>query len=77
MSPSEIDVFFNTVSGASSYTIYVSSNNSTWNVLVSGLTTNHYADTGLSPFTTLYFYVVAVNSGGSSTHSSTVEATTT
>jgi hypothetical protein len=65
-------------SPVTSYEIKRSTDGSTWSVLVknTGTTDTTYSDTGLSPNTTYYYRVFAINDVGTSHRSNTASATT-
>ena len=65
-------------SSVTSYEIKRSTDGSTWLVLVknTGTTDTTYSDTGLSPNTTYYYRVFAINDVGTSLRSNTASATT-
>ena len=69
----QVDVTWNAVSGATSYTVYRSESASgTYSTVKTGLTTCKYSDTGVSGTTHYYYKVAAVNSAGTSSQSSYV-----
>ncbi len=72
LSSTEIIVSWNSVSSAASYSVWrgTSSSSSSATQIASGLTTMSYSDTSASAGTTYYYWVKAVNSGGSSGFSS-------
>jgi len=65
-------------SPVTSYEIKRSTDGSTWSILVKNThsTSTTYSDTGLSPNTTYYYRVFAINDVGTSLHSNTASATT-
>ena len=70
-----ISIIWNTVSGATTYTLQRSTSaNGTYTTVYSGSTPS-YADSGLQPATTYYYEVSSGNSSGSSPYSSAVSAT--
>ena len=74
-SPTDINVNWNQVSGATSYEVYYQSGS----LPITRLTTvmqNQYTHTGLQPNTTYYYYVSARNEVGESALSSRASATT-
>lgn len=69
----QVDVTWNAVNGATSYTVYRSESASgTYSTVKTGLTTCKYSDTGVSGTTHYYYKVAAVNSAGTSSQSSYV-----
>ena len=76
-SPSSIDVTWNTSTGADSYVLERATNSGFSDTQVAATPTGASANvTGLASATTYYFRVKAVNSGGSSSWSSSAYATT-
>jgi titin len=75
-SPSQINLSWSGVSGATSYAVQRSPDGSSWAPLASGLTTASYADTGLQPATAYFYRVQASNAAGSGPFSATASATT-
>ena len=76
-SSSSIRITWNTVSGATSYKIYIGkASYSTFSELIGTSTTTSYTDTDCKPGETWYYKVSAVNSAGESTLSSYTNATT-
>lgn len=80
----QIAISWNSVSGATSYNLYMATQSgvtkSNYSTLTSGMkhadiTTTSYTHTGLTNSTTYYFIVTAVNSAGESIESSEVSAT--
>lgn len=83
VSSSEIDLSWNAPSSdggspITGYRIQISTDDSTWTTMVknTGNTNTAYSDTGLSPDTTYYYRVFALNSVGSSYRSNVASATT-
>ncbi|KGK91517.1 cell wall-binding protein [Desulfosporosinus sp. HMP52] len=75
-SSSKIYLDWDSVSEATSYYIYSSPTSSGTYSKITTTTTSNYTDTGLSPNTTYYYKVTAVNSWSSSGYSSSAYATT-
>ncbi len=76
VSTSQINLGWNSVTDAHSYTLEWSTDGSNWGVLATtGGTT--YSDTGLQAGTTYYYRILASNGLGSSAYSALVHATTT
>ena len=63
-------------SGATSYNVYSGSTASSLSLLASGVSSASYTAVNLSPSSTYYFAVAAVNSAGTSVQSAAVSATT-
>ena len=77
LSSSSIRVSWSASAGATSYTVERSPNGTSgWSAVVTGHAGSPYDDTGLSPSTTYYYRVIAVNGAGSSSPSSVASATT-
>lgn len=74
-SSTSITIRFNTVTGATGYKLYSSSNNSTF-TLLSSLTSATYTHTGLTANTTYYYKVSAVNGSAESAQSTSVSEKT-
>ncbi len=74
-SSTSITIKFNTVTGATGYKLYSSSNNSTF-TLLSSLTSATYTHTGLTANTTYYYKISAVNGSAESAQSTSVSAKT-
>jgi fibronectin type 3 domain-containing protein len=74
-SSTSITVKFNTVTGATGYKLYWSSNNSTF-TLLSSLTSTTYTHSGLAANTSYYYKVSAVNGTAESAQSASVTAKT-
>jgi fibronectin type 3 domain-containing protein len=75
-SSSEIDIQWQSVSGATGYRVERSPDGSTgWTAIHTGTATT-YSDLGLTAATTYYYRVFATNSSGDSPASATVDATT-
>ncbi|NLD91586.1 MAG: 4Fe-4S binding protein [Fibrobacter sp.] len=74
-SSTSITVKFNTVTGATGYKLYSSSNNNTF-TLLSSLTSTNYTHSGLTANTTYYYKVSAVNGSAESAQSASVSART-
>jgi autotransporter-associated beta strand protein len=73
--PQSISIIWNTVSGATTYTLQRSTSaNGAYTTVYSGSTPS-YADSGLQPATTYYYEVSSGNSSASSPYSSAVSAT--
>ncbi len=64
------------VSGATSYNVYDGTSSSSLTLLASGVTTDSYTATGLSPGTPYYFALAAHNSAGTSAQSAASPTTT-
>jgi hypothetical protein len=75
-SPSQVNLSWNAVAGATSYAVQRSPDGSTWAPLASGLTATGYTDAGLQPGTTYYYRVQASNAAGSGPFSTAASATT-
>jgi hypothetical protein len=78
-SSSEIDLSWtNNATNASAYEVDRSPDGIAWSVLTTALssTATSYQDTGLSPMTTYYYRVQAINAGGASGYSNVAGATT-
>lgn len=73
---SKIYLDWDSVSEATSYYVYSSTTSSGAYSKISSTTTSNYTDTGLSPNTTYYYKVTAVNNWSSSSYSSSAYATT-
>ena len=74
---SQINLTWNTVSGANSYNVKRSiSSGGNYVTIASGVTDTNYNDTGLSALSTYYYVVSAVGAGGESTNSAQVSVTT-
>ena len=80
LSDSVIRVQWNTVSGAAGFRVQrAETQGGTWTTVAGGttaITTTSWEDTGLSPETTRWYRVIAVNAEGDSEPSQTVSATT-
>jgi fibronectin type 3 domain-containing protein len=77
ISPSRIDLSWNAVPSATGYQIYRSKNGSTWIPLATtGGDVTSWQDTGLTANTKYFYRMQAKNSGGDSTFSTAVSATT-
>jgi lysophospholipase L1-like esterase len=80
-SSTQINLTWNSVSGATGYNLYrgTSSGGENSNPIngATPLTTTSYSDTGLTAGTTYYYYVKAINSSGISAASTEASATTT
>jgi fibronectin type 3 domain-containing protein len=76
-SPSEIDLSWTAVPGATGYVILRSTSASGPFTSVGTSTTPSFANTGLTSNTTYYYEVEATDAGGNSANSSVVSATTT
>jgi len=77
VSSSKINLAWNTVSGATSYTIKrATTPGGPYTPLASGGTATSFADSGLSAATTYYYVVTATNTGGESANSAEASATT-
>jgi fibronectin type 3 domain-containing protein len=77
-SSSKINLAWNPVSGANSYTVKrATTPGGPYTPLVSGLTPTTFADSGLSAGTAYYYVVTATNNGGESATSTEASATTT
>jgi fibronectin type 3 domain-containing protein len=76
-SSSQINLAWNTVSGASSYNVKRSAtSNGAYLTIAGGVTDTNYVDAGLSVATTYYYVVSAISSGVESTNSIQASATT-
>jgi fibronectin type 3 domain-containing protein len=76
-SSSQINLTWNTVSGANSYYVKRSATRGgSYLTIASGVTTTNYADAGLPAVTAYYYVVSAVSSGVESTNSLQASATT-
>jgi hypothetical protein len=76
ISDSQIDVSWNAVTGATSYTLERSPDGSTWSTVYTGATAS-FSDTGLDGLFTYSYRVSATASTGTSAVSSSVSGTTT
>lgn len=74
-SASQINLTWTAVSGATSYTVYRSSDNVTYSS-ISSPSTNSYNNTGLSASTLYYYKVTATNGSGEGASSDAASATT-
>lgn len=74
-SASQINLSWTAVSGATSYTVYRSSDNVTYSS-ISSPSTNSYNNTGLSASTLYYYKVTATNGSGEGASSDAASATT-
>lgn len=74
-SASQINLSWTVVSGATSYTVYRSSNDVTYSS-VSTTSSNSYSNTGLSASTLYYYKVTATNGSGEGASSDAASATT-
>ncbi len=74
-SVSQVNLSWTAVSGATSYTVYRSTDNITFSS-VSTPSSNSYENTGLSASTLYYYKVTATNGSGESSSSDTASATT-
>jgi len=76
-SSSQINLTWNTASGANSYNVKRSATSGgTYFTIASGVTATNYADAGLSAVTAYYYMVSAMNAGGEGTNSTSASATT-
>jgi hypothetical protein len=75
VSNSQINLSWNSVTDAHTYTLERSLDNATWQVLATPSGTS-YSDTGLQNNTVYYYRVLATNGLGSSSYSASVSATT-
>jgi fibronectin type 3 domain-containing protein len=76
-SSSKINLAWNTVSGANSYSIKrATTTGGPYTTLASGLTASSFNDTGLTSATTYYYVVTATSNGGESATSTEASATT-
>ncbi len=71
-----INLIWTASSGATTYTVYRSTSATGTFTSIGTTSTTSYTDSGLTPSTAYYYYVIANNSVGSSAASSTVTATT-
>ena len=71
----QVNLTWNAVSGATSYDLYRSTDNSTWRVLATGVTATTYADSAVTAGVTYYYYVESTQAAGNSGGSNTVSAT--
>ena len=71
-----ITLKWNTVTGATTYSVYRGAVSTSKTLLRSGLTTASFADTGLPGSTTYYYQVTATNTAGESAKSTEASATT-
>jgi hypothetical protein len=69
ISSSSITVYWNTVSGATSYDVYYEIDSSTTKYFAANVTVSSYTHTGLQSGTTYYYYIKAKNNAGSSGYS--------
>ncbi len=76
ISPTEIDLAWSPVSGATGYVVLRATSSGGPFITVGSPTSASFANTGLSPATTYYYVVQATNGSGNSASSSTVSATT-
>jgi fibronectin type 3 domain-containing protein len=77
LSSSSIRVSWNAVPGAASYDIYYQKGSTSASMNYAGTSSSAaYTHTGLSPETTYYYYIKAVNTAGSSAYSSYASGTT-
>ncbi|HVJ49400.1 Ig-like domain-containing protein [Desulfitobacterium sp.] len=74
ISATQVNLFWNVVNGATSYNIYRSTSVTGTFTLIGTSTTINYSDTGLTPNTTYYYKVSAVNANGEGGQSSAVTA---
>jgi len=74
ISSSQVKLSWNSVTGATSYTLERSTDQSSWTNVYTGTNTN-FTNTGLNANTKYYYRVKATNSGNSSDHSGTVTFT--
>jgi titin len=74
-SGTEVDLSWNSVSGATGYTVYTSSDNITFTSYVVTTSTT-FTHTGLSLGQTVYYKITVTNAAGESAQSSSVSATT-
>lgn len=72
---SQVALAWSAVTGATSYKVYRGTATGTETVLVSGITSTGYSDTGVINGTTYFYRVSALNAGGESPLSSEVSAT--
>jgi fibronectin type 3 domain-containing protein len=73
----QINLTWSVVTNAATYNVKRSTTNGgPYAVVASGVTGTNYNDTGLAAVTTFYYVVSAVNTGGESTNSAQVSATT-
>jgi len=72
-----VGLTWSTSSGATSYNVYrgVTAGGESATAIATGLTSGSYSDTGLTNGTAYFYKVAAVNSAGTSTHSSEASAT--
>jgi hypothetical protein len=76
-SSTQIDLSWNTSSGASSYNVKRSSvSGGPYTTIATGVTATDYDDAGLLPVTTYYYVVSATNNSGEGPNSSQASATT-
>jgi fibronectin type 3 domain-containing protein len=71
----QVALTWNASTGATSYNVYRSTSSGTEALLVSGVTSTNYTDTGLTDGTTYFYKVKAANSAGLSGFSGEVSAT--
>ncbi|UWG96939.1 cell wall-binding repeat-containing protein [Dehalobacter sp. DCM] len=76
LSPTEIILTWNTVTGADTYSIYRATSYSGSYSAVVSTSSLYYKDTGLTPSQTYYYKIIASNTSDSSNYSSAVYATT-
>ena len=76
-SPSQINLSWDAISGATSYYVYGATSSSGTYTNIATVTTSSYTNTGLWAGTTYYYKVQAVNSAGSSSYSTITYGTTT
>ncbi|HTW19116.1 MAG TPA: LamG-like jellyroll fold domain-containing protein [Mycobacteriales bacterium] len=77
VSSTEIDLTWNTATGASTYVVQRAPHGSSnWTTISSGSSATSYNDTGLNPGTTYDYQVAAVDNGGTGAFSDTQSATT-
>ena len=74
-SSTAINISWDAMAGASSYSLERSPDDATWAVIASPSTTS-YSNTGLTPSTTYYYRVASTNSAGTSAYSTSVNAAT-